>query len=190
MSPLVVPTFWVPLEANGIDLGPLLPHHFSEFVVGILLMIVIWVVMAKVVVPKFEAVYAERANAIQGGLERAEKAEEAAQAALSEYNNQLAMAREEAAQIREQAKSKGTAIIAEAKETAADESMRITERARAQIAAERSQAMASLRGEVGGLAAVLAGKIVGEALADDARVQRTVDRFLNELEDQQVGQKP
>ena len=39
-----------------------------------------------------------------------------------------------------------------------------------------------LRSEVGTLATTLAGKIVGEALNDDERSARVVDRFLADLE--------
>jgi F-type H+-transporting ATPase subunit b len=40
----------------------------------------------------------------------------------------------------------------------------------------------SLRNEVGALAVELASKIVGEALDDQARQSRVVDRFLDDLE--------
>jgi F-type H+-transporting ATPase subunit b len=40
----------------------------------------------------------------------------------------------------------------------------------------------ALRAEVGTLAVELAGRIVGESLADEARQRRVVDRFLTELE--------
>jgi F-type H+-transporting ATPase subunit b len=53
-----------------------------------------------------------------------------------------------------------------------------------QIEAERKQAVASLRAEVGTLATSLAGRIVGESLDDEARQSRVVDRFLAELETQ------
>lgn len=181
----MVPNIGVLLE---VDLGPLLPHHLSEIVVGIILMLLIFIVMWKVVVPRFEKMYAERADAIQGGMERAEQAEAKAQAALAEYNNQLASARDEAARIRESAKTQGAVILAESREQATKEAARIAENASAQIEAERVQAMSQLRGEIGGLATTLAGKIVGEALDDDARAQRTIDRFLDELESQQAGQ--
>ena len=41
---------------------------------------------------------------------------------------------------------------------------------------------ASLRNEVGALATELAGKIVGEALDDQVRQSRIVDRFITDLE--------
>jgi len=54
--------------------------------------------------------------------------------------------------------------------------------AHASIEAERQQAVTSLRNEVGALAVELASKIVGEALEDQARQSRIVDRFLDDLE--------
>ncbi|MDR1712065.1 MAG: F0F1 ATP synthase subunit B [Propionibacteriaceae bacterium] len=172
----------IPLEG----LGPLLPEHISEFVVGIALFALIWFVVAKKIVPMFEDTYAKRAEAITGGMERAEIAQKEAQTALEEYKAQLASAREEAAKIRDEARAQAAQIAAEIKQQAADEAARLVESAKTQIEAERSLAVRSLRGEIGGLATELAGKIVGESLADDAAAQRTVDRFLAELESEKV----
>lgn len=180
----MVPNLWAPLE---VDLGPLAPHYLSEILVGIILMVLIYLVLRKWVVPSFEKMYAERADAIQGGMERAEKAQAEAEAALTEYRSQLAEAREEAARIREDAKNQGAQILAEMREQAGRESARIVEHARTQVEAERIQAVSQLRAEVGGLATTLAGKIVGESLQDDRRAQSTVERFLAELETQPTG---
>ncbi len=164
-----------------IDLGPLLPA-FPEFVAGIVLFGIIYYVMAKVVVPRFEETYAERAAEIQGGIEKAEMAQAEAAEALERYRDQLAGAREEASTIREEAKTQGAQILAEMRTQAQSEADRILATAKMQIEAERVQAVQSLRTEVGGLATDLAGKIVGESLDDDERARRTVDRFIAELE--------
>lgn len=176
----------VPMQ---IDLGPLLPTHTSELVVGFVLMVIIWLVMWKKVVPAFEKMYEERAAAIQGGMEKAEKAQEEAQAALADYTAQLAEARTEAARIREEAKNQGAQIIAEMRGQANAEAERIIATTKVQMEAERRQAMGELRGEVGGLATTLAGRIVGESLDDDARARRTVERFLADLESQTETEK-
>ena len=63
------------------------------------------------------------------------------------------------------------------------ERQRIVDAARAQLDADRQQALTSLRAEVGALAVELASRIVGESLEDEARQLRTVDRFLAELEE-------
>lgn len=170
----------LPLEGTG--LGPLVPEHWSEIIAGIVLLGLILVVVTKKVVPAFEKMYDERTRLIQGGIERAEAAQIEARAALDEYRTQLATARDEASSIREEAKAQGAAIIAEMRGQAQEESARLLTNAKTQIEAERAQAVNQLRGEVGGLATQLAGKIVGESLDDDERARRTVDRFLADLE--------
>ena len=169
----------VPLESM---FGPLLPEHPEELVVGIVLFLIVWWVVAKKVVPMFEATYAERTAAIQGGIAKAEAAQAEAAAALQQYTEQLAEARGEASRIREDAKTQGAAIIADMRQQAADESSRMLANAKAQIDAERAAAINALRTEVGGLATTLAGRIVGESLDDDERARRTVERFIADLE--------
>jgi len=176
----------LPLETEGFSLGPLLPEHPEELIIGIVLFLIIWFVVAKKVVPMFEKTYAERTAAISGGMERAELAQREAAAALEEYRAQLASAREEASRIREEAKTQGAAIIADMRQQAADESSRMLANAKVQIEAERAAAVGQLRSEIGGLATTLAGKIVGESRDDDDRARRTVDRFIAELEQQSV----
>src|ERR1700712_2087776 len=90
--------------------------HWSEVIASLVFIAILTYILAKVVVPRFEATYAERTEAIQGGMEKAEKAQEAAEAALREYQAQLSEARTEAARIREDAKTQGTQIIAEMRE--------------------------------------------------------------------------
>jgi F-type H+-transporting ATPase subunit b len=139
-------------------------------------------VLRKAVVPKFEKAFTDRTHAIQGGIERAEQAQLEAQRALAQYNEQLSSAREEAQTLREEARVQGAAIVDELRVKAQDEAARITAAAHASIEAERQQAVTSLRNEVGALAVELASKIVGEALEDQARQSRIVDRFLDDLE--------
>ena len=167
--------------------NPLLPKPI-EMILSIVFVLLLTLVIWKMVVPRFEATYTERTEAIQGGIEKAEKAQEAAEAALQEYQAQLAEARTEAARIREDAKTQGAQILAEMREQAQAESARIRASAQTQLEAERTQVMAQLRSEIGGLATTLASRIVGESLEDDARARRTVDRFLADLEREQAGE--
>jgi F-type H+-transporting ATPase subunit b len=51
-----------------------------------------------------------------------------------------------------------------------------------QLASQRQQVINELRGQIGALAVDLAGRVVGESLADEARRRGTVDRFLTELD--------
>lgn len=145
-------------------------------------LVIIGLVFWKKVLPAFNRVLDERAEKIQGGMARAEAAQAEAQAALTEYHQQLADARAEAGRIREEARAEGSAIVAELRQKASDDAARILDNAQRQIEAERQQAAVSLRAEVGTLATELASRIVGESLADEARQSRVIDRFLDDLE--------
>ena len=167
--------------AAEAKINPLIPHT-AELVVGAIAFTLLFLTLRKFVVPMFEKAYTDRTNAIQGGLERAEKAQLEAQRALAQYNDQLSKAREEAQTLREEARVQGSAIIEDLRAKAQEEAARITATAHSSIEAERQAAITSLRNEVGTLAIELASKIVGEALVDQARQSRVVDRFLDDLE--------
>jgi F-type H+-transporting ATPase subunit b len=160
---------------------PLLPHP-AEIVVGGIAFAILYWIFAKKVVPRMEALYEERAAAIEGGMKQAEEAQAEARAALEKYNAQLSEARGEANEIRESAREQGASIVAEMRAQAQAEAARITESANRQVEAERQQAVVQLRQEVGTLSTSLASKIVGESLEDDVRRTGVVDRFLADLE--------
>ncbi len=161
--------------------NPLVPHT-AELIVGAIAFTLLFLVLRSKVVPMFEKAFAARTEAIQGGIEKAEQAQRDAAVALSQYTAQLADARGEAQKIREEARVQGAAIIDDLRSKAQEEAARITASAHASIEAERQQAITSLRNEVGTLATELASKIVGEALDDQVRQSRIVDRFLEDLE--------
>lgn len=154
----------------------------AELVVGGLAFVIVLTLLMWKLLPKIKQLLDERAETIEGGIARAEEMQEQAAAALADYREQLASARHEAARLREEARQQGADIIAEMREQAQSEAKRLTTQAHQQIDAERRQALASLRTEVGRLSVSLAGRVVGESLEDDARQRRTVDRFLAELE--------
>jgi F-type H+-transporting ATPase subunit b len=154
----------------------------AEIIAGSVAFLLLFLVMRSKVVPMFEKAYAERTAAIEGGIAKAEVAQAEAKVALEEYTKQLATAQDQASTLREEARAAGAAIIEEMRAKAQEEAARITASAHASIEAERAQAVISLRNEVGALAVELASKIVGEALDDQARQSRVVDRFLDDLE--------
>jgi F-type H+-transporting ATPase subunit b len=167
--------------AAGEGANPLVPHT-AELIVGFIAFSLLFLVLRSKVVPLFEKAFAERTEAIQGGMEKAERAQVEAERALAQYTAQLNEARGEAQKIREDARVQGAAIIEDLRSKAAEEAARITAAATAAIQSERQQAMTALRNEVGALATELAGKIVGEALDDQVRQSRIVDRFITDLE--------
>lgn len=174
------------LAAGDEEPNPLIPY-IPEVVMGaVFFAILVWLV-AKFVVPNFEKAYAERTSAIEGGIAEATRAQEEAQAALEQYNAQLAEARHDATRIREEAREQASAIVAEARTQAEAEAERRTAAAAAQIEAEKAAALASLKSEVGTIATRLAEQIVGEALEDEVRQRGTVDRFIADLESESAN---
>ncbi len=169
------------LDVRTEDVNPLIPADY-DIIWSSVIFVALLIVVAVFVVPRLNKALDARAEAIEGGLKKAEEAQAAAAAARDEYNAQLAEARAEAARIREQARTDGAAILAELKEQAQAEANRITANAQVQIEAERAAALVSLRAEVGSLALDLASGVIGESLSDDKKASALVDRFLADLD--------
>ncbi|TDB71880.1 MULTISPECIES: F0F1 ATP synthase subunit B [unclassified Micromonospora] len=167
------------LAAEGHN--PILPI-WQEMVIGSISFILLVIVLLKFVMPRMEAMYQARVDAIEGGLKRAEAAQAEANQLLEQYRAQLAEVRTEAAKIRDDARSDAEGIRQDILAKAREESDRIIAAGKEQLAAERATIVRELRTEVGTLAVDLASKIVGESLADEARRKGTVDRFLSGLE--------
>ena len=160
------------------------PFHLElpELITGIIAFALLYAFLKWKVFPLFEATFRQRAEAIEGGIARADQAQAEAAAARQQYQVELAELRRDASRVREQAQAQKAEIIEAARAEARTEADRILESARATIEADRQAAMLSLRNEIGRLSVDLAGRIVGESLEDVARQHRTVDRFLSELE--------
>jgi F-type H+-transporting ATPase subunit b len=165
----------VPMESNF-----LVPN--GTFLVELAAFALLFFLLAKYVIPPINTAMTNRQNAIRKEFDDLEKARADAHAAEAEFTAQIADARHEAARIREEAREQGATIVAEMRQQGEAEKARIVENGHQQIAAERQQAVASLRAEVGTLATTLAGRIVGESLEDDERSGRVVDRFLADLD--------
>jgi len=161
--------------------NPIIPHP-SEIILGLIAFLLLLWVLQKFAFPRFEALYKERAEKIEGGIQKAEEAQAKAQEALETYQAQLAEARAESARIRDDARLEAEQIKAELRAQAQDEAARIVAQGRAQLEAQRAQIVAELRADLGRTAVELASRVVGESLEEEARRRGTVDRFLDELD--------
>jgi len=170
-------------QENTPGNNPLVPP-LSEILLVLIVFGALYYGMLKFVAPRFEKAYAARRDAIEGGIARAEAAQAEAQQALEQYRAQLAEARGEAAQIRENARAEAQRIVEDMRVQAQEESARIVARGEEQLATQRNQIVRELRGEIGALAVELSERIVGQRLAQDAQVRSTVDSFIAELEQQ------
>ncbi len=167
--------------AEGDKPSVLLPAT-ADLIWGTLSFVILLVFFSKYVLPTARKLANERADKIEGGLRRAEAAQAEAERLLEQYREALAEARTEAAAIRNAAQADRAHIIEEARAEAVAAATEISQRAHEQIASEQAQVMSGLKREVGEIAVDLAGRIVGEVLADDARARAAVDRFIADLE--------
>lgn len=173
MATVAVPL--VPMAGNF-----LVPN--ATFFVELAAFLVLLFLLARYVVPPINRAMTARQEAIRQQFTELEEAEARAKRAEEEFRGQIADARREAAKIREDAREQGAQILADMREQAGADAARIVEHAHAQLEADRKAAIASLRTEVGTLATTLAGRVVGEALEDDERQARVVERFLTDLQ--------
>jgi F-type H+-transporting ATPase subunit b len=169
------------LSADPDPSPSILLPALPDLVWGTIAFLVVLVPMIVLFVPRLTKALDARGEAIEGGIKRADEAQAEAKAALAKYTEQLAGARAEAGQIREEAREDAKAIRAELLEQAQADAARIVANAQGQIEAERAAALVSLRSEVGTLALDLAAGVIGESLADDKKASGIVDRFLADL---------
>jgi F-type H+-transporting ATPase subunit b len=147
-------------------------------------------VLRRAVLPRLERVYAERADRIDGGQQRAEVLREQAAAIRQEYDDRIAELRAEAARIRDEARAEGQQVRSELRAAAEAEVEGLRRRGAEQLAVARERAVRELRGELDGLATGLAQRVLGGALGDGARRSAVVAEFLAELDTGRDGADP
>ena len=113
----------------------------------------------------------------------ADAAKESALALEKEYKAQLAAAQETGETLVKEAMARGKNREEEIIRQANAEADAIREKASADIAREKKQALNDAKDEISSLAMEIAGKVVGATLDED-RQKQLVDKFLEELGEQ------
>lgn len=157
-----------------------LPKSYDIFW-SLVILIIVAVFFYKFFLPKFQAVFDERAAKIEGGIAKAEQAQKDADEAKAKYDAQLSNARVEASKIRDDARAEASHIIADARTRAEADAAQITATAQRSIESQQ-QALVSLKGEVGVLATALAGKILGSKLESDDVQSTMIDQMIADLD--------
>ena len=114
---------------------------------------------------------------------QAQSAQDGAKALESEYQTKLETAQETSARLVKEAVARGKSREEEIIRQANREADAIREKASADIAREKKQAVSEAKNEISSLAMEIAGKVVGQSL-DAARQEQLVDSFLEELGEQ------
>jgi F-type H+-transporting ATPase subunit b len=159
----------------------------GTFIAELLAFLIILAVLWRYVVPPVTKAMNDRQTLIKSQLEEGQRASERLKEAEADYRKALEEARATAATIRDQARADAAGIREDILARAAQERDRIIESGRDQLTTERQALVRELRAELGNLAVELAGRILGESLVDEARQRGTVDRFLEQLQEEEAG---
>ena len=153
-----------------------------DIVWSAIILVIVALFFYKFFLPKFQAVFDERAAKIEGGIAKTEQAQKDADAAKAKYEAQLSNARVEASKIRDDARTEASHIVADARSRAEADANQITASAQRAIASQQQQALVSLKGEVGALATALAGKILGSELQDEKVQSSMIDQMIDSMD--------
>ena len=118
----------------------------------------------------------KRKQIIEDGLKNAQDAQDNAMKMKAEYEDALRGAKQESAQIIENARSAAKNEYDRIVGEAGDKAGNIIESAKETVRIEREQTMKELQGEIAGLAVASAAKIVGRTEDEDL-----YDQFLKEV---------
>jgi F-type H+-transporting ATPase subunit b len=155
----------------------------SELILGAIAFAILFVFMARWVLPRINQTLEARRDKIQGDLEKAEQTRQEAEKELSDYRQQLVGAREETNRIIEEtAESMRKDLTAKAQE----EYDQILARAQDEIRAERDRVFQELKAQVGDLSLALVGRVIGESM-DQKRQRKLVDQYIDELATMPAG---
>ena len=172
------------VAASGMDL--FLPQLY-DIVWSLIILIVVAAFFYKFFLPKFNAIFDERATRIQGGMAKAEQSQKDAELAKKKYEQQLSTARVDASKIRDDARAEASHIIADARARAETDAAEITANAQRSIQSQQQQALVRLKGEVGTLATALAGKILGAKLKDEDVQEKMLDQLIGDIGTDDTG---
>ena len=143
----------------------------------------IFVVAKKYLFGPVMKIIQDRQKEIDDMYAQAQSAQDSAKALEEEYQTKLESAQTTGERLVKEAMERGKSREEEIIRQANREADAIREKASADIAREKKQAINDAKNEISSLAMEIAGKVVGESL-DAARQEKLVDSFLEELGEQ------
>lgn len=154
------------------------------FVVELIAFVIVLAVLWRYVIPPVREAMDARQEIARQLVSDSTEAKQLLEEAHTAYETAMADARHRAAQVRAQAEEQRREIVDGASTEAEARVAEIITRGQAQLGAEQRQAIRQLKSELGNLAVDLAEQIVGEALANDQRQERLIERFLSSIEEE------
>lgn len=159
--------------------NPLLPDT-KEMIWGGLGFVIVFGVLAKLAVPAIQKAMKERTDRIRDSIDEADKLKAEAAATLAQHQASVANAKNEAAQIVDEARQAAEAVRADILARAEAEANEVKAKAREDVEAGKARAIAELQAQVGDLTIALAEKVVERSL-DDATNRQLIDNYINNL---------
>lgn len=164
----------------SINLPSILTPDFGLLFWMLLAFLIVFFLMAKFGFPVITKMVEDRKNYIDESLQKAHEANERLAGIQQESERLLAEARAKQAEILAQAKATGDSIVSEARNKAQADGAKLLQEAKAQIAAEKENALRDIRQTVADLSIVIAEKVVRQKLANNDEQQALIEQMLNE----------
>ena len=156
--------------------NPILPAG-NELVWGTVSFVVLFVLMAKLAFPAVRKTMEARSERIRESLDTAEKAKQDAESVLTEYQAQLADAKNESNRIIEEARQTAETLRRDLMAKAESEAAEVRRRATEEIQVAKERAMAELRSQMTALTLELTERVV-KANIDRDRNTALVDDYI------------
>lgn len=164
----------------SINLPSILTPDFGLLFWMLLAFLIVFFLMAKYGFPIITKMVEDRKNYIDESLQKAHEANERLAGIQQESERLLAEARAKQAEILAQAKATGDSIVSEARNKAQADGAKLLQEAKAQIAAEKENALRDIRQTVADLSIVIAEKVVRQKLTNNDEQQALIEQMLNE----------
>lgn len=164
----------------SINLPSILTPDFGLLFWMLLAFLIVFFLMAKYGFPIITKMVEDRKNYIDESLQKAHEANERLAGIQQESERLLAEARAKQTEILAQAKATGDSIVSEARNKAQADGAKLLQEAKAQIAAEKENALRDIRQTVADLSIVIAEKVVRQKLANNDEQQALIEQMLNE----------
>lgn len=158
----------------------LIPDSGLLFWMGLVFIIVLFILW-KWGFPVIVNMVAERKAFIDESLRKAHEANERLANIQKEGESILQEAREKQAQILKEATATRDAIVEKAQGKAREEGARLLTEARAEIEAEKQNAIRDIRAQVADLSVQIAEKVVRQQLSTDKKQMDLIERLLDEV---------
>ena len=149
---------------------------------SLITVVVLVLILKKFFFEKVHQFMESRQQQVVNTLQEAQTTREEAQQKLEEYEAQMAFAESEKREIIKKAMQEAQAQAGAVLETASKEAGQVREQTRREIERDKMIAKKELQREIGDMAVLAAGKIIGEEL-NPKRQAEVVEKIIEEAED-------